>query len=413
MSLYGLDILVEETSDQRHFWIGEINGINSGMKGFRAIYGDRRVEEHVKHLLQERYTNIQTLLPYCPYFRQQERAPTKKSRQTHNNSLRELRKLAREEKLHWLVKSLTHKINRKRRSTDLASTVAYQFPPYDGTGTHVINMVDVEVSAIPINPWVTEAITSNKLLQYLLLKDTPLETHLPFTALIGYIEIQAQQELQQLLQQPTKLFVIKPLDGAQGTGIQTLTRKRLERFAQKAPMIKGALEKDIQKEDYSFEYFTGIIQPFINTRTFVNTLGKRGYGSIRAIICNGQFIDAYIRISNERVANLARTAEACKLPETILEELKPFTENAIKIFEQETQPYTLQTYKQALYKKLLERRTQPIPFNLEEFLKQAIIAFRKSGKELETTLQNQLQSVVQQQQNPAPASPSTPSEDQH
>jgi glutathione synthase/RimK-type ligase-like ATP-grasp enzyme len=53
MSLYGLDVLIERDTGKYH--INEINGIASGMHGFRQIYGDDRVEKKVYAMLEEKY----------------------------------------------------------------------------------------------------------------------------------------------------------------------------------------------------------------------------------------------------------------------------------------------------------------------------------------------------------------------
>ncbi len=55
MSLYGLDFL-KDSSGKLHLL--EINGVRSGMKGFRSIYGDNRVENEVFSKLEKKYGKI-------------------------------------------------------------------------------------------------------------------------------------------------------------------------------------------------------------------------------------------------------------------------------------------------------------------------------------------------------------------
>ena len=52
MTLYGLDLIVNQEGRP---YLGEINGICSGMGGFKQVYGDTRVENKVYRMLQERY----------------------------------------------------------------------------------------------------------------------------------------------------------------------------------------------------------------------------------------------------------------------------------------------------------------------------------------------------------------------
>ena len=55
MTLYGLD-LVQDQEGKYHLL--EVNGIMSGMNGFKHIYGDDRVEEKVYQMLQHRYGKV-------------------------------------------------------------------------------------------------------------------------------------------------------------------------------------------------------------------------------------------------------------------------------------------------------------------------------------------------------------------
>ncbi len=55
MTLFGLDL----AQDQEGKWkLFEINGANSGMPGFNAIYGDDRVQKQVYAMLGERYGEL-------------------------------------------------------------------------------------------------------------------------------------------------------------------------------------------------------------------------------------------------------------------------------------------------------------------------------------------------------------------
>ena len=52
MSLYGLDIIIDKNSNNH---LNEINGILSGMGGFKQIYGDDRVKDNVFEMLEDKY----------------------------------------------------------------------------------------------------------------------------------------------------------------------------------------------------------------------------------------------------------------------------------------------------------------------------------------------------------------------
>ncbi|MBI4147053.1 hypothetical protein HY494_00180 [Candidatus Woesearchaeota archaeon] len=55
MTLYGIDLLQDQ---EGKYHLLEVNGVKSGMNGFKHIYGDDRIEEKVYQMLQHRYGKV-------------------------------------------------------------------------------------------------------------------------------------------------------------------------------------------------------------------------------------------------------------------------------------------------------------------------------------------------------------------
>lgn len=165
------------------------------------------------------------------------------------------------------------------------------------------------------------------------------------------------------------LFVQKPLLGKCGQGVQFVDMKEVQRFKYRngpvyyqpfLPSIKEIFfglksslyfEDLIDEGDFSFEEAMGIVQPFINSHQKIE--GQDCYSSIRAIVCNGKFVDAYERYSPEKRVNLSQGAKARAYEADGLAE---FCEYVVKNYEQECASLNPETFKQQLYSSYLDER---------------------------------------------------------
>lgn len=363
MTLFGLDLIVNQEGKP---FLGEINGICSGMGGFRQIYGDTRVEDKVYQMLSERYG----ILTVNDGSYQQEkfkrehplRHDWKKTVAKHP-ILRHL--FDPPPKVWYSEKALLQWYFDEVKDTKMVSV---PFDVYRGQDSTVMNVVnDTTLPHSLVNQYVAEAITRNKFLQYLVLKKTPVQHVLPPTTLVGLGYIN-DAEIAQLLA-TNNFFIQKPLLGKQGQGVLVLDTRGVKKFEHLSGAVYPQpfdsiplrelfkwknpgtfLEDLIDKKDFSFEMAMGIVQPFIDSAREIE--GQHCYSSIRAIVCNGKFVDAYERYSPEKRVNLSQGAKARAYESDGLAE---FCEYVTATFERECAALHPDTFKQQLYSAYLEK----------------------------------------------------------
>jgi len=306
MTLFGLDLAQNKQGKWKLF---EINGANSGMPGFNAIYGDHRVERQVHDLLRERYGEIAINTEGLSAQRFGEEHPIRAIAQGllrlswfgHWQEQRNFPYLTSDKaQTDWLreVKSTTN------------STFLSPFPGYRGQDCTVWNWYNERVEHPTVNPYIAQELTTNKLLQYILLNRTPVEQQLISSALVG-LGATRGGELESVLEQGEEQFVFKPLCGIQSLGVKVLSRQEAERFKEEEGTLwkmslaeeyryanKKALYLDelVERGDFTFEKAVGLVQPLVDTRKEVD--GTSYHTAIRAIVCNEQFIGAYIKYSD-------------------------------------------------------------------------------------------------------------------
>jgi len=297
MSLFGLDILVERETGK--FYIAEINGIGSGRRGFREIYGDDRVDRKIFDMLVQRYGRLSINTGY--YLRE---------RAGENMSTYEILFL---DPLGILM------LNQEFHHG------GYNFRVYEDQDSTVLNYVNEILPHPLVNPYVTEEITRSKFLQYLMLRETELAEHIPQSALVGMGVID-ERELDEMLGKYST-FAVKPLTGSCGKDIGIVHKDHVKDFMKSyigcelKPFVihKSGAEPDsslyesfsellfslrmlicpwvidnrVRQRDFSFEKRIWVAQPFIDTRQTIE--GKEMYTSVRAIVCNGKFVDASSR----------------------------------------------------------------------------------------------------------------------
>jgi glutathione synthase/RimK-type ligase-like ATP-grasp enzyme len=347
MSLYGLDII---TSDERILL--EINGINSGMIGFSHIYGDKRVERRVSDMLRRKYGKI-TVNDGSYLWR--------KYAQNHpfRAFFHVIRKRCFTPKILQSSKADITWMHEKTKHHDYQG-IEYEI--YNGQESTVLNSRNQILPHPLVNPFVAEDITRNKFLQYLVLKDTELKDSIPKTALVG-LGFTDEKTLEESLDNNSWL-IIKPVLGSRGMGCRPIKKDEAAKYLKSrgpyerlSPIeiltgMNGGnthkyLEHYIECNNYTFEPGLSIIQPFVDSRT-----GDGRYSIIRAIVCNGKFVDAYRRVSENPKVNLSQDAEA----EPCKDDISGLCENIVQIFEEQCSQYEPDTYRKTLYQQYVEER---------------------------------------------------------
>ena len=348
MTLFGLDLAQDQNGNYTLF---EINGANSGMPGFKAIYGDNRIEEQVQGLLQERYGKIAV------------NDGTYMERDGTSRMLNTLAARRRWKKATYLNAEKAHIgwwkdfENASRKITNL--------PPYRGQPCTVLNVFNEQLSKPLVNPFVTEEITLNKLLQYVLLKETEIGKYFSPSALVG-LGATRGPELDRVLQESTDQFVLKPLKGCQSIGVKILSREEAEDFKQEEGLLFEMslaeeyrrankkpcyIEDLIEKKEFLFEWGISLIQPFVDTRKKLDS--EEYHTAIRAIVCNEQFVGAYIKYSQDPQVHFSHSQKVELWDETGFPQL---CEQIVKTFLQESQKLNPNTFHQELYGQFVRER---------------------------------------------------------
>jgi hypothetical protein len=340
MGLYGLDIVAD-----KRLMLLEINGVRSSMVDFRNIYGDDRVEQRVYRMLEDAHGPMSVYNPAAKRLMLRKRYPLigryLARRLTPEYARRKLLKdsLLNSPKAYssWLQET-------SRWEHDLE----FPFPLYSGQESTVINAFNEELPHPLLNPYVAEAVASNKLMQYLLLRETPLRHHLPTTAAVG-LGWADPLELKKLRSEASS-FIIKPIAGYLGKGARRCGPEFLTRYEEQAGPVGGGwlsggcYLEDIVCKDRLCDLGLAIVQPFVGQRRAMN--GKRVFSSIRAIVCEGKFIDAYEALSHAPVVNAA--SESWELP-CKTDGIAEFSEKAVATFEAACAAYTPKEFRKRIY----------------------------------------------------------------
>ena len=397
MSLYGLDIIENEGKRT----ILEINGINSGMQGFEQIYGDDRVQRQVFDMLKEKYGKLTVDDGTFSRNKYKKEHPVKFARNRAVRKIPLLRNI-----VFPLPKIL---LSQKAEIRWLKDKISYSNPPfegfeiYDGQESAVINSFNQRLKHPLVNNFLSECIARNKFMQYMILKDSEIAESVIPSMLVG-LGVADNKTLDKLLlwqnlTSSSKNFAAKPILGNQGRGLRFLSQEEsvslyrdsggavydsslMESFFNLAELLfhKSDDKKEIYLEDlvsernFNFEFGLSLLQPFIESKRAID--GEDFYSSIRAIVCNGSFVDAYERISKDKKVNLSHNAKAIELDYD--SNFADFCENAVRVFEKETQELDEDFFKESLYFEYLngtERPSKNYRIIFEEKLMSAAIDF--------------------------------------
>lgn len=361
MSLYGLDLVKDQAGG---YHLLEINGICSGMEGFKLIYGDNRVGDKVYGMLQQRYGKLTVNDGAYRRTKFNKEHPLKSAWYKTRNKVPFLHK--RNVPVSKLFSLPTARMD-WLKEVPYSNTCLFPFESYIGQDSAVLSTRYNEELPHPlVNPYLTEEIASNKFFTYQVLKDSSIADMVPKSTILG-LGFTHEDELAELSKSYSS-FVIKPLLGLQGKGIEYISKEDAKKHQHSRgpanvlnpvsslyiinPEDLVYVEDLVQSNIFSFSIGLGIIQPFIDSRRTI--LGAEMYTSIRAIVCNEQFVDAYLRVSPGKTVNLAQGAQAYPCQEKY--ELASLSEKVVAIFEEECFRYDPGSFRQELYGQYIKSR---------------------------------------------------------
>ncbi len=274
MRLAGLDFLIDQKGKP---WLCEINGPNSGMTGFRTVYGDDRVQKQVCALLGMQ--------------------PPNKARYATS------------------VRRTICVQNAQVRSADLKQSVLAQLLGETAWPMHSATPLSLADFTYDTRPWFTysqfttaDKLAGDKFASLELLRHSCVAEHIPYTTLVG-LGMETNSSCAPL--QKASKCVVKPIDGLQGAGVSVIAsdqlpqRKRMRILTEVITQREPALGIDILLTFSEAKYGVRIAQPFIDTQD-----ANGCFRSVRAIVCKGKFIDAYTRVSRNPIVNIALGAHA-------------------------------------------------------------------------------------------------------
>ncbi len=361
MTLYGLD-LVQDQEGKYHLL--EINGVCSGMKGFEHIYSDNRVEDKVHELLQQRYGKLTVNDGTYRIMKFKKEHPFKYAWNKVSSNIPFLRK--KNLALLKLFSLPTARVDWLLETVPKSTSLSFPFESYTGQESAVLSTMhyNEELPHPLVNPYLTESIAANKFFTYQVLKDSSIKELVPPSTLLG-LGFTHEEELAELLGGAPS-FIIKPILGSQGRGLEFVTKDAAKQFQlSRSPIdllnlraVYAKPEDLLYVEDlikvglFSFQHGLGLIQPFIESKRLFEGMEK--YSCIRAIVCNEQFVDAYLRVSPQKKVNLSQGAQAYPCKDK--DEIASLSEKIVAVFEEECFRYDPKSFRQELYGQYIKSR---------------------------------------------------------
>src|SRR3989344_5705507 len=399
MTLYGLDIIIDREGRNN---LCEINGVRSGMGGFQTIYGDNRVEEKVWRMLQEKHGKL--TINYGRYLSDK----SKKERQLSFYLSNIYDFLLNPFSFHQRMTRLpVYPIFRDSSaeimwvselewpgvSENFSTEFDYAFEEYSGQESTVLNIINHKLPHPLVNPFIDEHTTRNKLLQYVLLRDTCIGPALSKSVLVG-LNVATHEEIDKLLIQGDH-FVVKPILGVQGKGIRIINKEEALKYGYEDDKPNKNIYLDVLKRiavarhrslgmrdisddlfdiksmaeegEYDFESVVSLLQQFVDSKEVIN--GQETYSVIRAIVCNGIFVDAYRGISPEPCVNNSRKAtNPCAFEAD--DGFREFCEKTVLIYSEQCAQLHPEDYKKQLYSRYFspERKGRDSELNFKVFV---------------------------------------------
>ena len=244
------------------------------------------------------------------------------------------------------------------------------FEEYIGQDSTVLNFINRPISHPTVNPYNAEKAARNKFFQDRILRNSEISDYIIPSVLVG-MGATDESGLEKLISENDSL-VIKPTKFSLGIGVRGINKGEAEKYlgtrgklfpeSSQASFLPDELDsttgrfkilislisRDLDKTkpfkyeyfsemaragDFEFEYGLALIQPFIDSRTSESD----PYSYVRAIVCNGKFIDAYKRTTKKPIDSSSKDAQLFELRPSEKNAIGKLSEKAIKVFESQSE----------------------------------------------------------------------------
>ncbi len=337
-NFYGVDVAIENTTNIPIAY--EINGIQSGMKGFMRLGS-------YENLLDEIVTRIIESASGKPII------------------------LMKKSNIHFRYKNLKQRLEDNGIKTVTWKKNAFLLENYkivQGEDYGIIFGAGLDFPVHGKNPkritnpgWL-ECLLAAKILQQVFLTKTSIAENIPAATFISKNQTSLDEFLSSMKDKGTDKFVYKPNFGAQGNGVRVISgddaRKTRENISSKS--WKGLFKQfeyifyaSVDNSLYGENYRTseGMFQEFRQSKPILSSeTGKYHSACARVIHFNGS-IDAYWRLSpnsvddhtatpeDKHIVNLSRDSLVEPMNDADKEILFPFVDTLIQEYETQLKPF--------------------------------------------------------------------------
>jgi|FLOH01.1.fsa_nt_gi hypothetical protein len=300
MTYFGLDLLPIKLNGKVEWRLGEFGGLDTAIEGFALLYHDRRVDLRVKAMLQDKY------------------GPLRFSSGLFFNAIKGLKKTNPdpEEALSYLRK---HHLNELLGEFETMKTEHFPFGDeiYLGQSDKVVaNMAFYDVNGPSVNPLLAQLIARDKSKQLFMYQEHENTVNNIPGEIYGAID----SNLNVVLGKTGKV-IIKDACSSKCKGIEIISEEELIARSKKWTQTADELL-------CSYYEFGGpkhrIMQPFHDC-----SIGKEMYASVRSVVCNGKFVDAYSRVSSNPLVGLSNGSDVAILDSKLKEKLGELSEHIV------------------------------------------------------------------------------------
>ncbi|NQV91396.1 hypothetical protein HQ489_02885 [Candidatus Woesearchaeota archaeon] len=356
-NFYGVDVAIENHTGVPLCY--EINGIHSGMKGFKLLGTyDNLIETLVDKLIVASEGKPIVLM---------------------NRPLADVRR-----------KNIKSKLEKKGVETIGCSSMRLRDPKVVREDNHGIifgtgldQLIYHGHHTTITNPLFLECFSSAKILQQLLLTGTDITTNIPTTAYIGNNHEVLDKFLVEMEEKGVNKFLYKPNIGAQGNGVIILDKDKVKLINNKImkksfrTIMTSINNYFLAAHDPSFfgedaQKSVGLFQEFRQSKPILSSETGQYHSACGRIIHFNGSLDGYWRLSpvavndvttseeDRHVVNLARKSLVEPMSDSDKEILFPFADHLIQTYEHELKPFAFKhpgdfaDYKSKIYNALFE-----------------------------------------------------------
>ncbi len=301
MTYFGLDILPAKINGKTELIIGEIGGIDTGRVGFSLLYDDNRVNEQIRSMINLRYGEVLF------------------NNGLFNTVFQKTGLSDYDSVLEYASRNLFQQFNDDSIYVESPQNPFGKEIYLGQEGSYVANAINPPKGPKLINPFIAQYAARDKASQLFIISH--FKNSIPYIR--GEIYGAKDSDLCAILG-PTDKVVVKQSTGSCGVGIAVLSRKEIVRRSRNWEKTGDELASS---PDTVKNRSLRIMQPFYDT-----SISNGIYGSIRSVVCNEEFVDAYMRVSEDPIVNLSRNAEPVSLDGGLKREVARLSEMVVAEF---------------------------------------------------------------------------------